>query len=290
MGKMLVTADINDTCVATPRGLQLAHKLGHAVEVIAFTHAPMRGMKITASEQKAIKVKLMAAREKAVQARIDKFAKPEQKVSLKVIWEKDLNHWVLKYRAKGWDMVVKTGQRKAATRLTSVDWQLIRECTAPVLIVAEKKWHRTRPILAAIDLGTTVKEKKLLNQQIIVTAKALAQALDAELKLISVITIPTLLTDLDLIDPIAYVRQEKESMAPALKKLAVANDLPATAFKIKRGPVDKVITSYAAKHRAQLVVMGTVGRSGVRARLLGNTAEAVLQHLKTDVLALKLEK
>jgi universal stress protein E len=274
MGKMLVIADTNDTCVATPRGLQLAHKLGHAVEVIAFTHAPMRGMKITASEQKAIKVKLMAAREKAVQARIDK----------------DLNHWVLKYRAKGWDMVVKTGQRKAATRLTSVDWQLIRECTAPVLIVAEKKWHRTRPILAAIDLGTTVKEKKLLNQQIIVTAKALAQALDAELKLISVITIPTLLTDLDLIDPIAYVRQEKESMAPALKKLAVANDLPAIAFKIKRGPVDKVITSYAAKHRAQLVVMGTVGRSGVRARLLGNTAEAVLQHLKTDVLALKLEK
>ena len=103
------------------------------------------------------------------------------------------------------------------------------------------------------------------------------------------IEIPTLLADLDLIDPIAYVNEEKAGMAPALKKLAAANDLPVSAFKVKRGPVEKVITSYAAKHRAQLVVMGTVGRSGVRARLLGNTAEAVLQHLKTDVLALKLE-
>jgi universal stress protein E len=33
--------------------------------------------------------------------------------------------------------------------------------------------------------------------------------------------------------------------------------------------------------------MGTVGRQGVKARILGNTAENVLRHLKTDVLALK---
>jgi universal stress protein E len=33
--------------------------------------------------------------------------------------------------------------------------------------------------------------------------------------------------------------------------------------------------------------MGTVGRQGIKAKLLGNTAESVLHHLKTDVLALK---
>ena len=58
-------------------------------------------------------------------------------------------------------------------------------------------------------------------------------------------------------------------------------------FRCKRGPVAKVITSTAARDRAQLVVMGRVGRRGVKARLLGNTAENVLQHLRTDVLALK---
>jgi len=30
-----------------------------------------------------------------------------------------------------------------------------------------------------------------------------------------------------------------------------------------------------------------VGRKGVKARLLGNTAEQVLRHMKTDVLAIK---
>ncbi len=49
-----------------------------------------------------------------------------------------------------------------------------------------------------------------------------------------------------------------------------------------------MVASRAAKVRAQLVVIGTVGRKGVRARLLGNTAEKVLLHLKTDVLAIKL--
>jgi len=78
-------------------------------------------------------------------------------------------------------------------------------------------------------------------------------------------------------------------MKPAIAKLSKAHDLPVKAFKVKKGPVEKVITSVAAKQRAQVVVMGTVGRRGVRARLLGNTAEKVLRHLRTDVLALKLE-
>ena len=63
--------------------------------------------------------------------------------------------------------------------------------------------------------------------------------------------------------------------------------MPVKSFHIKRGPVEKVITSRAAKVRAQVVVMGTVARKGVKARLLGNTAEKVLRHMKTDVLAIK---
>jgi len=56
---------------------------------------------------------------------------------------------------------------------------------------------------------------------------------------------------------------------------------------VKKGPVAKVISSVAASQRAQLLVMGTVGRRGIRARLLGNTAESVLRHIKTDVHAVK---
>ncbi len=72
-----------------------------------------------------------------------------------------------------------------------------------------------------------------------------------------------------------------------LMALAKEHDIDPKRFVTKRGPVAKVITSQAAKARAQLVVMGTVARQGLSAKLVGNTAEAVLQHLHTDVLALK---
>ena len=90
-----------------------------------------------------------------------------------------------------------------------------------------------------------------------------------------------------MIDPGTYVADAKKAMAPHIKALAAQFDIPQKQFTVKRGPVEKVIASQAAATRAQLVIMGTVGRQGVKARLLGNTAGKVLRHLKTDVLALK---
>ena len=183
--------------------------------------------------------------------------------------------------------VLKTGNRTESLVHTPTDWQLLRECPAPIFLVAEKKWYRTKPVLVTLDLSTTIAQKKKLNDKVLAAAKRLAQTLDTELQIICAIEIPTLLSDLDLVDPIAYVKEARESMRPQIEKLAADHDLPVKAFVCKRGPVERVITSQAAKVRAQIVVMGTVGRKGVKARLLGNTAEKVLQHMKTDVLAIK---
>ncbi len=287
MGRILIIADTEDSCFATPRGLELARRLGHSAEVVAFTYAPLKGMKLNAAAQSEAKKRLLARREAQVQTRIDKYRKGEQKVSLKVVWEKHLCDWVVKRCSKPYDMVVKTGHRTETLMYTPTDWQLLRECPAPVLIVADRKWHRTKPILAALDLGTRVPEKRALNHRVLETARHLAEALQAELKIITALEIPTLLQDLDLVDPLAYTREMKDRMEPHLQELARAHKLPEKAFRCKKGPVSRVITSTAARDRAQLVVMGTVGRKGVRARLLGNTAETVLRHLKTDVLAIK---
>jgi universal stress protein E len=288
MGTMLVVADIKDSCVATPRGLELAHKLGHAVEVVAFTYVSLGRLNLSSAEQKSMKKQLMAVRQSTVQARIDKFRRQGQKVNLKVVWAKNIDEWIIRRSAKSCEMVIKTGHRSESVSYTSTDWRLLRECEAPVMITAEKKWNRTRPVLAALDLGSKVKDKKELNHKVLATAKALAEVLDSELKIICAIEIPALLADLDLVDPHAYVKEAKLKMQPNIRALAKAHDLPEKLFRVKKGPVEKVIGSDAAKQRAQLLVMGTVGRKGVKARLMGNTAEAVLRHLKTDVLALKL--
>jgi universal stress protein E len=288
MGKLLIIADIEDKCFATPRGLQLAAKLGYSVDVVAFTYAPLKGLKVASAEVANIRQRLLAKREQAVQARIDKFKLPDQSVSLKVVWEKDIHRWVNKHCAGDkYAAVVKTGNHTESLVHNSTDWQLLRECPSPVLLVAEKKWHRTKPVMVALDLSSEVATKRKLNDKVLGLAKGLADILDVELEIIAAIEIPRLLSDLDLVDPIAYVKEAKEAMKPQIKKLAAAHGIPEKAFHCKRGPVEKVLTSRAAKVRAQIVVMGTVARKGVKARLLGNTAEKVLEHMKTDVLAVK---
>ena len=288
MAKLLIIADVENKCVATPRGLELAARLGLSADVVAFTYAPLKKLHVSAQQQGVIQERLLSQREETVQARVDKYKKPGQKVTLKVVWMKDIHKWINKQCEGGrYVAVVKTGNRTESLVHTSTDWELLRECPARVLLVAENKWPRTKPVLISLDLTSDLPTKRKLNDKVLADGKALAEALGVELEIITAIEVPTLLADLDLVDPYTYAKQVKESMQPYLSKLAADHDIPEKSFHCKRGPVERVITSHAAKIRAQIVVMGTVGRKGVKARLLGNTAERVLRHLKTDVVAIK---
>lgn len=288
VGKLLIIADMEDSCFATPRGLELSAKLGHTVDVVAFTYAPLGALNVSAQEQTRMRKVLLADREEKVQARIDKYKRPGQEVALKVVWEKDIEKWISKQCAtKHYEGVVKTGNRSETLVHTSTDWELLRNCPVPVLLVSQKRWHRAKPVMVTLDLATRVTTKKALNRKVLAVAQGLAQTLDVELEIITAIEIPTLLSDLDLVDPIEYVQRARDAMKPHIKKLAAEFGIDESSFYCKRGPVERVISSRAAKVRAQIVVMGTVARKGVKARLLGNTAEKVLRHLKTDVLAIK---
>ncbi|KGE02895.1 universal stress protein [Pseudohaliea rubra] len=288
MGKLLVIADLDDKCVATARGLELAHKLGHRVDVVAFTYASLRRLTGDRAEQEMLKRQLLDRRELALRERIDRYARPGQDVSLRVIWMKDIHDWIRKRCASGsYELVVKTVNRSGTFTYTSTDWHLLRECPAPVLIASEKQWSRTKPVLAALDLGSRSRVKQALNAAVLARAQAYAGALGVELRIIGAIELPTLLADLTIVDADGYAKEQREAMQPRIDRLAAQYGLAERTFRTKRGPVAKVITAEAARSGAQLVVMGTVGRSGVKARLLGNTAEAVLQTLNTDVLALK---
>lgn len=289
MGKTLIIADPDDKkSVAISRGLELALRLQQQVDVVGFTYVPLGSVPGGKAKQEEVRKRLLAERKAQVQAQIDLYAADDQDIGLKIAWEKDLEGWVSKhcvgdrYRA-----VIKTGNRTDSLVHTSTDWQLLRKCPVPVLLISEKKWHKGKPVLVTLDLATKVASKKKLNEKLLAYGAGLSQALEVPLEILCAIEIPTLLQDLDLVDPIAYEKDARADMEPLIAGLAKKFDIPESTFHMKRGPVEKVITSYAAQVKAQIVVMGTVGRKGVKGRLLGNTAERVLRHLKTDVLALK---
>ncbi len=57
---------------------------------------------------------------------------------------------------------------------------------------------------------------------------------------------------------------------------------------VKGRPID-AINEAADKSKADMIVMGTVGRVGIPGLLIGNTAEEVLQTATCSVLAIKPE-
>jgi universal stress protein E len=290
MSVILIIADREgEAQVALPRGLGLAAKMGYAVQVVAFCYESLASIGISdRSKQAEIRKKLMTRRKTEVESQVDKHKPAGMRVSCTIIWQKDIHHWIDRQCArKSYAAVVKTGKRSESFLYTSTDWHLLRECPAPVLIAAEKKWRANKPIVAAVDLASKLRVKQRLNNEVIATARHYADALACPLYLIHALHIPPVLRELDLVDEYTYTKQLKEDLQPRLIKLSRAHDVPLKQFHLKQGPVDKVVSSEAARLKAQLVVMGTVGRKGVKAKLMGNTAERVLSRLRTDVLAIK---
>jgi len=56
---------------------------------------------------------------------------------------------------------------------------------------------------------------------------------------------------------------------------------------VEKGLPEEVIPDLTEHLQAGVVVLGTVGRTGLSAAFLGNTAEQVIDHLRCDLLVIK---
>ncbi len=56
---------------------------------------------------------------------------------------------------------------------------------------------------------------------------------------------------------------------------------------IVKGEAHRVIQDLAQEHKADLVVMGTVARTGIPGLIMGNTSESILNNIGCSLLAVK---
>ena len=73
----------------------------------------------------------------------------------------------------------------------------------------------------------------------------------------------------------------------AVQKLATAKGVHCKAVTVKSDIVSDAIIAVAKKHTADLVVMASHGRRGVKRLLLGSETQQVLTHCHTPVLVLR---
>lgn len=194
------------------------------------------------------------------------------------------------------DLVIKSAERLRDLSYRTLgpnDQHLLRKCPCPVWIDRDERARPYRKILAAVDPVSNL--DKDLDRMVLDLAYSFAPWEGSEVHVVHAWRLPgesMLQGGRVRIDELQmqHMLHEQESMhAKALSHLLAhyERDLhdPHVHF-IKDSPTP-LITRLADELPADLIVIGTVGRTGIPGFFIGNTAESILQSTDLPVLTVK---
>ena len=293
MKDLLVIADKAGGSHSALKRAQVIQRLtGATITLVGFCYANPEHLEDLSSKKlsrNALEKKLLGLRETELVAVTTKLSIDANKLSIKPMWGKHIAPAITAYcKANPVAMVIKSGNHSGSLLYTSTDWQLIRECLAPVLITTSKQWKTKTNIVAALDFSSRSTSKMKLNHTVIQHAKSLATALGERVHIAFALKVPQPLIDMDLIDASKYVKEKRQQLEPIIEAFCAQYDIDRDHLHVKRGDPAKIIPSIASRLKADIVVTGTVGRKGLSGKVIGNTAESMIGQLRTDIMAVKL--
>lgn len=200
----------------------------------------------------------------------------------------------------GYDLVMKDsesrGRLKSMFSLGSNDMHLLRKCPCPVWVVRPSRRVKFTRILAAVDPDPFNEERDGLNLKIMELAVSIARSENAKLIIVhawglaseSLMRARSLVSETDIE---AYLNETHVMHRKRLKELVSRFDLAGIEYEthLLKGEAWKIIPELEKATKADLVVMGTVGRTGLQGLIMGNTAEGILNAISCSVLAVKPE-
>ncbi|MGI9470973.1 MAG: universal stress protein [Rubripirellula sp.] len=191
------------------------------------------------------------------------------------------------------DLVVKTVNAEGEGRIFgSIARSLLRICPCPLWLLKPEIHGDFNKILAAVDLDATDTSHLNLNRDIMELAAGVAERENAELHLVSAWDVwmeSALRRRAGDAEVDAAIEAKKARVETDLKTLIGGREADAIPVHphLQRGNPAAMVRMVAEKIEADLLVMGTVCRTGAAGFLIGNTAETVLSGVNCSILALK---
>ena len=196
------------------------------------------------------------------------------------------------------DLVMKTPEGKGDAKealFGSIDINIMRKCPCPVWMIKPTESTKFTRILAAVDPEPNDKTSNDLNNKIMDLAVSLTEMEKSELHIIHV-------WNLFGEKALRGARfKKKENEIDKLVKDAenyhrvminqLLNKFPLSEIKHKihlpKGDPAELIPVIAKNEKIDLIVMGTVCRTGLPGFIIGNTAESILYKVDCSVLTIK---
>ena len=208
-------------------------------------------------------------------------------------WQKHLYEAVINATEESnYDLVLKRPNKHSLLDriFTPVDWNLLRHCPAPIMLIkSSEPWKHNR-ILASIDATSTDEGHQLINDNILSYAEQLTDHFDTDLHLVNAYPLVNvafaMVPEVTAPDDLhKYVQDQHEE---ACGKWADKYNISREKVHVKEGAPEIVVSELAQSLETDVVMIGSAGRTGLSGVLIGNTAELLLDKLECDILVIKV--
>lgn len=197
----------------------------------------------------------------------------------------------------GHDLVLKPAPAVDTKKgFQAIDMQLLRKCPCPVWLSRPiSDARKEMKVAVAVDPEGPPPEGDALAVQLLRLARALADECDGKLEIVSAWDFPyeeylrnssrIRVSETELQEMVRETeKRRRDKLNLLLKTAAIAGEKRLSHL---RGAAGSMIPEFVETNGVDILVMGTVARTGVAGFIMGNTAENVLRNLSCSLLALK---
>lgn len=289
-----------ERAVALQRALWLAKRLGGSVELFVCDYDQyLAGTRFfDARARSKARESLLTHHEK----RLEKLAAESRgegiAVAIEAVWDRPLHEAIVRkaLRCEA-DLVVKETHYHSPLRrsvFSNADWDLIRDCPVPLLLVKPHDMRSQVSLIAAVDPMHEHDKPGDLDRRILDAGFALADKLGAQLDVFHAFDpSPAYAVSADsMAFPISTPMTElmqglRKGHKEAMDRLLASYELPADRVHILEGDIGEQLLTLADRLHSDVVIMGAVARGPIKRWVLGSTAERMLDRVPCDLLIVK---
>lgn len=305
--KILAIMDASTSQTALLNAAALADRHGAALEVMACVEQPHDIATLARLSGSNPEHFLDAIREHArreMQVRLEQHL-PDHRSEVHIALGKAFVEIIRHVLASGSDFVVKAAEPLSGVNrflYASTDQHLLRKCPCPVWLQTANASAVPKLVLATVDLDAVDAEEPgtlaSLNGRVIEAARQVAAPVGAEIVVLHAwdaigegLVWAFSSGGTARVSANAFVNEilanREEAMDALIHQTMPSGPAVPLVPRLVRGAPERVIVEQSRELGADLVVMGTVARTGLPGVFIGNTAENIINSLECSVLAVK---
>ena len=292
-----ILVDVDATASAQPaveRAALIARRCGAPLRIVDVLSAPADARRSLPAD---LEDELMTRRRQQL-ARIA-YSVRDVTVDTDVLSGRPADALIADVQRHGHDLVVRAHTRDLVARgpkpLVAVDSELFRRCPCPVWAVGPGAAPPTPRIACAVDTSTQDPVKRALNVKVVELGLLLTRLQEGALVLLHAwrpVGEEQVFSHATDVAFAAHLDDTRNRAKHDLARFAESfmNRLAGVRLELRRGSAEDVVGEFVVAEGIDLVVMGTGARTGLTRRLVGDTADRVLQRVPCSVLAVKPDR